>query len=225
MDLSEADVARFWKKVIKTPTCWLYGHGSPKSYLHFYYGSKPNKKKLGAHRLSFQLSKGSIGAGLVVDHICCVPRCVNPDHLQLVSRGENVRLGIERKGVGQYGRGCAVHGQSSYQQLSRVSKNRVSYKIWRCDICYKIARRKLEHKKRQALFAEGIFRSRFAVSIFCPNGHRRTKDTVRWAGRGGGAKRLVCRICDADKQKRAGERIRRAKGIPARKRSTQGTKS
>lgn len=32
-----------------------------------------------------------------VDHLCCNRRCVNPDHLQLISRTENSRLRHQRR--------------------------------------------------------------------------------------------------------------------------------
>ena len=45
------------------------------------------------HRLSFFAFWGDPGRG-VVDHLCRNRRCVNPDHLELVTRGENVRRGV-----------------------------------------------------------------------------------------------------------------------------------
>jgi hypothetical protein len=48
--------------------------------------------KLLAHRLSFHSHKGEINLGNVVHHKCGVRRCVNPYHLEQVSRAENTRL-------------------------------------------------------------------------------------------------------------------------------------
>lgn len=63
-------------------------------------------KYVGAHRYSYQLSVGPIEPGLVVDHTChnrdpdcravadCLHRrCVNPRHLEPVTRGENAQRG------------------------------------------------------------------------------------------------------------------------------------
>lgn len=46
-----------------------------------------------AHRAIYELLVGTIPAGLTLDHLCRVKVCVNPDHLEPVSRAENVRRG------------------------------------------------------------------------------------------------------------------------------------
>ena len=43
-----------------------------------------------AHRWSYQFFNGPIPAGLDVDHICRNRKCVNPDHLEPVTRSENM---------------------------------------------------------------------------------------------------------------------------------------
>lgn len=50
-----------------------------------------------AHRISYIEVRGPIPTGMVVDHVCNTPLCVNPDHLQLLSRGDNVRRGKRAK--------------------------------------------------------------------------------------------------------------------------------
>lgn len=53
------------------------------------------KAKL-AHRFSYELHKGPIPAGLVLDHTCSTPACVNPDHLEPVTGSENARRSHQR---------------------------------------------------------------------------------------------------------------------------------
>lgn len=43
-----------------------------------------------AHRLSYTLAKGDIPFGFDVDHTCKVTSCINPDHLEAVTRQVNV---------------------------------------------------------------------------------------------------------------------------------------
>jgi hypothetical protein len=47
-----------------------------------------------AHRVSYQAYKGSIPDGLELDHLCRVRCCINPDHLEAVSRRVNVLRGV-----------------------------------------------------------------------------------------------------------------------------------
>lgn len=48
-------------------------------------------KHLFLHRVAYELAKGPIPDGLVIDHLCCTPACCNPDHLEAVTDAENRR--------------------------------------------------------------------------------------------------------------------------------------
>lgn len=67
--------------------CWHFGKGHPSGYATFNY----QKKAYAAHRASHELFVGPIPSGYVVDHRCRVPRCVNPEHLEVVTQKENIR--------------------------------------------------------------------------------------------------------------------------------------
>jgi hypothetical protein len=45
------------------------------------------------HRYSYELLRGPIPQGLVLDHLCRNRRCVNPEHLEIVTSVENVMRG------------------------------------------------------------------------------------------------------------------------------------
>lgn len=68
--------------------CWIWT--SNKSSSGYGRVSSPSGMVL-AHRLSYELSKGQIPAGLDLDHLCRVRHCINPDHLEPVTRQENLR--------------------------------------------------------------------------------------------------------------------------------------
>lgn len=46
-----------------------------------------------AHRWAYEQFVGPIPEGLVIDHLCRVRHCVNPDHLEAVTNEENLRRG------------------------------------------------------------------------------------------------------------------------------------
>jgi hypothetical protein len=43
------------------------------------------------HRVVFELTRGPIPEGLVVDHLCRNRACCNPEHLELCTQGDNAR--------------------------------------------------------------------------------------------------------------------------------------
>jgi hypothetical protein len=42
-----------------------------------------------AHRAMWEHKRGPIPEGMVIDHLCLTRRCVNPDHLEIVTYSEN----------------------------------------------------------------------------------------------------------------------------------------
>jgi len=95
---------RFWEKVKKTKTCWLWkGSIVLDRYGQIFIG----KRKIRAHRLSWTIHFGEIPKGLLVCHHCDNPSCVNPKHLflgtnkdNLLDAGKKGRLSYPYPGVG-----------------------------------------------------------------------------------------------------------------------------
>ena len=78
---------RFYEKVNKTATCWLWtGFCHRNGYGQFWY----NAKMVLAHRFAYELEVGPIPAGLVIRHKCVGQRnCVNTAHLETGTHKEN----------------------------------------------------------------------------------------------------------------------------------------
>jgi hypothetical protein len=51
-------------------------------------------KTVYAHRWVYEIALGPIPKGLELDHLCHVPACVNPWHLEPVTHRENMRRGF-----------------------------------------------------------------------------------------------------------------------------------
>lgn len=85
---------RFWRKVYAIPNgCWLWTGCADQLGYGFIYDEKL-KRQIRAHRFSYELFIGPIQKGLTLDHLCRVPRCVNPLHLEAVPHRINVLRGI-----------------------------------------------------------------------------------------------------------------------------------
>jgi hypothetical protein len=84
---------RFFAKVNKTETCWLWtGCKRPGGYGQVTI----NKKAYSTNRISYEMHKGKIPDGLIIRHKCDIPSCVNPDHLEIGTHKDNTRDMIER---------------------------------------------------------------------------------------------------------------------------------
>lgn len=85
---------RYWAKVYPCPitSCWLWG-GAPrnsKGYGGYCIQLKPAKITLPAHKVAWQALHGPVPDGLVLDHLCRMTCCVNPEHLRVVTHAVNI---------------------------------------------------------------------------------------------------------------------------------------
>jgi hypothetical protein len=78
----------------KTP-CWAWT--GPLTAGTGYGYANINSRRVGSHRAMYEHHKGLIPDGLELDHLCRVRHCVNPEHLEPVTRRENVRRGKRTK--------------------------------------------------------------------------------------------------------------------------------
>lgn len=82
---------RFWAKVDKTETCWLWTASKDRTgYGKFGVGSGWEA----ARRVAYRLTVGPVPDGREIDHKCRIRACVNPGHLHAVtSQGNGENLG------------------------------------------------------------------------------------------------------------------------------------
>ena len=141
---------RFWSKVLPEPNsgCWLWTAAlDTKGYGQF--GSSPVKR---AHRLSYEAIKGPIPAGLDLDHLCRVRCCVNPDHLEPVTRRENLMRG-PTIAAHHATKMCCDNGHPLDGDNLVINKGG-----WRrCKICRNASARKTQTAARERKYADRGF--------------------------------------------------------------------
>ena len=104
--ISTPPIQRFWDRVEKTSTCWIWkgiilttGYGQ--------IGFRDNHHQ-SAHRFSYELHHGKIAKGMCVCHSCDNKKCVNPKHLWLGTSAQNT-ADREKKGRGVRGEKSHSH--------------------------------------------------------------------------------------------------------------------
>lgn len=81
---------RLWSRVDRRGAneCWPWIGGTSDGRGHFWL----NGENVNAYRVVYSLVRGvDISTIETLDHLCRNPLCVNPDHLEPCSRGENAR--------------------------------------------------------------------------------------------------------------------------------------
>lgn len=127
---------RFWENVQKTEACWLWtGSIGNHGYGQIGRGMRHGGNLL-AHRVAYELLVGPLPTegDMVIDHLCRVRPCVNPEHMEVVTRGENVRRGLLKSEC--------IHGHPYDETNNYVSATTGGKQ---CRVCAKLR----ERRKRQ----------------------------------------------------------------------------
>jgi hypothetical protein len=139
---------RFAAKVRIEPSgCWIWmGARNSRGYgLFTPVTVGPRRYTSAAHRYSYSLLVGQIPDGLQIDHLCRVPSCVNPDHLEPVTPLENSRRG--RKGV-LYDFCIQGHEMTADNTLHHNTK---AGQTRRCRRCQVLANRAYRLRKKRSI--------------------------------------------------------------------------
>lgn len=149
---------RFWLKVSVQPNgCWQWAGAPDKDGYGTFYRNGRNQR---AHRVSYGVLIGPIPAGLEMDHLChtrdkscdgsqCKHRsCVNPSHLEPVTRVENNRRNEDnrRNALGQIPHATRTHCPAGHEY---TAENTYMYRQWRqCRACNRACAARYAARKR-----------------------------------------------------------------------------
>jgi len=113
--------------------CWLWTGCLTRKGYGSLSGGRKGKTAL-AHRFVFQLANGPFTGSL--DHACDNKRCVNPEHLRVMSSGDNTRRHYAKQT--HCANGHPLSGKNLYFE-NRLRK---------CKICHALYVRRWRAKKR-----------------------------------------------------------------------------
>jgi hypothetical protein len=91
------NLLKFLAKVVKTSSCWEWrGSLSTNGYGRFMSKRTGKWSPAYAHVVSYELFKGPVTKGLDVMHSCDNRKCVNPEHLSLGTRSQNLQDAVSK---------------------------------------------------------------------------------------------------------------------------------
>jgi len=139
---------RFWAKVDRSGECWLWtasrinGKRGP-TYGQF--GTWNPRKTWVSHRFAYELLVGPVPDGQELHHTCEVKICVNPSHLEMVTRKVHVSLQpLSGAPVLRRQKTHCPKGHSYSGDNLIISKQGFRH----CRECMRLAQRRLYEKKR-----------------------------------------------------------------------------
>lgn len=154
MDVTEEQKRRFMALVnIRPGMCWLWKGNHSKGYGRFLVQSA-DQQTIASHRFAYLAFVGKIPEGLELDHLCRNTRCCNPEHVEPVTREENLRRSDVALGI----RSAATHCASGHEFTKANTYIRTSGRR----ACKECNRRRHQSTRGRVRDAEGYLLQRAA---------------------------------------------------------------
>ena len=130
---------RFFSKVNLVDSCWAWT-----DHLAYGYGVFSIRGTVWkAHRFSYLIFNGPLASNLELDHLCRNRACVNPDHLEQVTRRVNFERGIHPATTRIKKTHCSEgHALTGGNRIDRGGSAR-------CRVCFKSYQRSWYLRKKE----------------------------------------------------------------------------
>ena len=146
MTIRKPELSRFFEKVQKTKSCWLWTASKTSfGYGQFYYSGRPRR----AHRWIYEKTFGTIPSGRLILHSCDVKHCVNPSHLSIGDHSQNGLEAVER-GLTQFDPKFCPSGHLFDEKNTAYRVSKTGRRQRKCRTCHRI-----REKNRKGLSYEG----------------------------------------------------------------------
>lgn len=133
--------------------CWIWqgsiGHrdGYGAVYVRRSEGGNTDNSKQ-VHRVSYEIFRGEIPKGLVLDHLCRTRACINPVHLEPVTHRDNLHRGLTLNALNSSKTHC-INGHEFSNEQSQWYRVRG---FRRCRECHNETE-KLRHRVKKLVVA------------------------------------------------------------------------
>jgi hypothetical protein len=174
---------RWWAKVEKTNTCWLWrGSLDRRGYGQFDVIDSDGHRNHRAHRWGYQQLVRPLNDDEPLDHLCRVHACVNPAHLEPVTHAENVA-----RGEAGLRNASKTHCDNGHEFTPENTYRRRDNNARQCRECARQSTREAQRKARGTP-ADAVHNG---DKTHCKHGHEFTPENTYNPPKGG----RQCRTC------------------------------
>ena len=126
------------RHVVDPSGCWIstYAIGSH-GYAQVGWWADGKSHMITHHRAAWTAVHGPVPEGMTIDHICQIRRCVNPDHLRLLTPEVNGRRAGRDILDAPAGECLHGHGPDAMREITRTRNGRTIRAV-RCAECHRL---------------------------------------------------------------------------------------